>query len=242
MPDMMQLLSLFAAAILAGVVRGFSGFGAAMVFVPLAAMVVGPATAVVLIFLLDLLPSWALMLTAARHCSWREVLPLALGAGITIPLGAWLLVSADPLALRWAMPTLSLVAVALLASGWRYNRVPAPALSGAVGAVAGFVGGLTSFYGPPIVLFWLGGPGKHGAVRANLMIFSAFSSIIAGISYASQGLLHRQLMLDAMTLLPVYGAAIWLGTHLFGRASEITFRRLAYALIALAALISLPVR
>lgn len=241
MPDPAVLLPLAAAAVLAGAVRGFSGFGAAMTFVPVAAVVVGPPAAVILIFVLDLLPSWALVPGAARRCAWREVLPLAAGAAITIPIGAWLLVSADPLALRWAMPILSLLAVGLLASGWRYARVPGRALSGLVGGTAGFLGGLTSFYGPPIVLFWLGGPGKHGAVRANLIVFFAFTSLIGGMAYAWHGLLGRDLIVLGLVLLPAYATAIWLGSHLFGRASEATFRRFAYGLIALAALISLPV-
>jgi len=234
------LVPLLFAALLAGLVRGFSGFGAAMTFVPIAAMVVGPPAAVVLILVIDLIPAWALVPGAARHCAWREVLPLAVGAGLTIPLGAWFLVSTDPTALRWAMPLLSLAAVALLASGWRYAGNPGPALSGTVGGTSGFLGGLTSFYGPPIVLFWLGGPSRPVAVRANLIVFFAFTSIVGGLSYAAHGLLTRNLIVEGLALLPVYGAAIWAGIGLFGRASDKTFRRIAYGLIALAAVISLP--
>jgi uncharacterized membrane protein YfcA len=241
MPDSAILIPLFVIAILAGAVRGFSGFGAAMTFVPIAAVIVGPATAVVLIFILDLLPSWAMLPGATRRCTWHEVLPLALGAGLTIPIGAWLLVNADPVALRWAMPLLSLIAVGLLASGWRYAGVPGRTLSGLVGGTAGFLGGLTSFYGPPIVLFWLGGPAKHATVRANLIVFFAFTSIIGGVSYASHGLLSRDLIILGLVLLPAYGAAMWAGARLFGRASEATFRLFAYGLIAMAALVSLPV-
>lgn len=235
------LIPLIAAALLAGLVRGFSGFGAAMTFVPIAAVVVGPAAAVILIFVLDLLPAWALVPGVARHCAWREVLPLAVGAGLTIPLGAWLLASSDPTALRWAMPLMSLAAVALLASGWRYAGTPGALLSGTVGSTSGFLGGLTSFYGPPIVLFWLGGSSHHAAVRANLIVFFAFTTVIGGLSYAAHGLLTHRLVIEGLTLLPVYGAAIWIGVRLFGRASEKTFRLIAYALIALAAVISLPV-
>jgi len=235
------LIPLVAAALLAGLVRGFAGFGAAMTFVPIAAIVVGPPAAVVLILVLDFLPAWALVPGVARRCAWREVLPLAVGAGLTIPLGAWLLASTDPAALRWTLPLLSLAAVALLASGWRYAATPGLALSGTVGGTSGFLGGLTSFYGPPIVLFWLGGSSHHAAVRANLIVFFAFTSIVGGGSYAAHGLLTRNLVIEGLMLLPAYGAAIWTGVHLFGRASERTFRLIAYGLIALAAVISLPV-
>ena len=46
-------LGVTAAAALAGLVRGFSGFGAAMVFVPIAGALYSPEQAVVLLFLTD---------------------------------------------------------------------------------------------------------------------------------------------------------------------------------------------
>jgi len=42
-------------------------------------------------------------------------------------------------------------------------------------------------------------------------------------------------------LIPLYAIAIWFGARLNGRASETTFRVVAYGLIAVAALTSLPV-
>ncbi len=45
--------TLFLAALVGGLVRGFTGFGFAMVFVPVAAAAVGPAAAVGLIWVVD---------------------------------------------------------------------------------------------------------------------------------------------------------------------------------------------
>ena len=53
------------------------------------------------------------------------------------------------------------------------------------------------------------------------------------LSYAILGL--------AVAIGPAYGIGLWLGSHMFGLASEATFRRICYALIAIAALVSLPV-
>ena len=44
---------LIAAALAAGLARGFSGFGAALIFVPLASAVVGPQVAVPLLLVVD---------------------------------------------------------------------------------------------------------------------------------------------------------------------------------------------
>jgi uncharacterized protein len=40
---------------------------------------------------------------------------------------------------------------------------------------------------------------------------------------------------------PIYGVGLYAGTRMFGLASEITFRRTCFALIALAIALSVPV-
>ena len=46
------------AVMLAGLVRGFAGFGTALVFVPLAAMVVSPVWTIVIMFVFDVFVLW----------------------------------------------------------------------------------------------------------------------------------------------------------------------------------------
>jgi hypothetical protein len=45
----------------------------------------------------------------------------------------------------------------------------------------------------------------------------------------------------ALVVGPVYGLGLFIGARLFGVADEAIFRRLCYALIAVAVLVSLPV-
>src|SRR3546814_17156243 len=112
-----RFLWLAAAAALAGLVRGFSGFGAAMVFVPLAGVVVRPEVAVPLLFVADNLATLHITLPSFRRCCWSEILPLAAGAYLTIPLGVMLLLSVDPEPMRCATPLAILRAVAVLPRG-----------------------------------------------------------------------------------------------------------------------------
>jgi len=117
-----RFLWLSAAALLAGLVRGFSGFGAAMVFIPLARVVVRPEVAVPLLLIADNLATLHITLPSFRRCCWPEILPLTAGAVLTLPLGVALLVSVDPQAMRWATSLTILAAVALHASGGRMER------------------------------------------------------------------------------------------------------------------------
>jgi uncharacterized membrane protein YfcA len=226
---------------LAGAVRGFSGFGSALIYIPLVAAIYDPRVAAVTLLLVDFVSSAPFSISSFRRCNWREVLPVSIGMAAALPLGALILLMVDPIALRWGIAALVITLLAALASGWRYHGNPATSASLAVGAVAGFGAGAVQIAGPPVILYWLGGPGKAAVVRANLMVFFALSDIVALIVYGSQGLITR----DAVTLSLLLGApflaAMTLGALTFRGASDATYRRAAYALIALAALASLPI-
>lgn len=237
-PDVFVPIALTAA--LAGVVRGFTGFGSALIFIPIVSSIVEPWEAVILLFITDGLTSLPLVPNAIRHCTWREVVPLSLGAAVAVPVGAHFLVSVDPTALRWGLSVLALGAVAMLASGWRYQALPSSPLSAAVGVASGFLGGLCSFYGPPIVIFWLGGQSRSNTVRANVIIFFTAMTFVAGATYAAHGLFKAAVVYEALLLMPIYGFFLWVGTKLFRHASEALFRRIAYLVITGAAVSSAP--
>src|SRR5215217_389425 len=66
-----------AVAALAGLVRGFSGFGGAMIYMPLIATIYDPRIAAVTILLVDLVSATPFAIPEVRRCTWREVTPLA---------------------------------------------------------------------------------------------------------------------------------------------------------------------
>lgn len=231
---------LAAAGFLAALVRGFSGFGAAMIFMPIATLVVPPTTAAVLLFLADNAISLPLFLRALGRCVWRETLPLTLGASLTVPLGVALLVRLDPVVIRWLLSLLILAAVAALATGWRRRAAASVPASFGIGGLSGLAGGMANLYGPPIVLFWLGGQDQASTVRANILVFFGLISVMAALSYWQAGLFEAARFVQAGLLIPAYGLGLLCGARLFGRASEGQFRAVALGLCGLVALVTLP--
>jgi uncharacterized protein len=142
MADAAQFATLTTAALLGGLVRGFTGFGFATVFVPLATVVVGPVGAVGLVWASDAPFAFPLGARASRKAQWSEVVPSLLGATALLPIGVWLLTRLDPLVMRWITALLILSAIAVLASGWRYHGQPGTWLSLGVGALSGSQAGL----------------------------------------------------------------------------------------------------
>jgi uncharacterized membrane protein YfcA len=232
---------LLTAALLGGLVRGFTGFGFAMVFVPLATMVVGPVKAIALVWSIDAPFALPLGARAARKAQWPEVVPLLVGVTALLPAGVWLLTRLDPMLMRWIIALLILAAVTTLASGWRYHGRPGLGLSLGVGGLSGLAAGLASIGGMPVALFWLGSQRNDAAqTRHNFIAYLALSTVPSGIVFAWNGVLTLTVFAEALVLLVPYGIGLFLGTHGFHRASELTFRRIAYAVIASAAILSLP--
>jgi uncharacterized protein len=229
------------AGFVAGTARGFSGFGGALIFTPLASALVGPRIAAPILFLIDMVAAAPLIGGAWRGADRREVGIMAAGAAVTAPLGAWTLIHADATAIRWALSALVLAMLALLVSGWRYRGGAAVPLTVGVGASAGFLSGFAQMGGPPVIAYWLGGRLPAQSVRANIILFFAATTVVTAITYTLGGVLTMKVLTASLIVGPLYALGLWIGTHLFSRANEEVFRRACYALIAVAAVISLPV-
>jgi hypothetical protein len=225
----------------AGLARGFSGFGAALIFMPAASALVTPAVAAPVLLVMDGVLSAGFLPRAWRLAAKSAVAVMALGAVIGVPLGTYVLRRADPLPLRWAIAAAAVLMLALLMSGWRYHGKPHAAITAAVGALSGLFGGLAQLSGPPVVAYWLSDTAAvAAAVRANIILFFGATTVFSLISYVAAGLITMtSLGLAAVAALP-YALGLHAGARLFGRASEAVFRRLCFALIALSVAASLP--
>ncbi len=235
-------LLLFLAAVLfvAGCVRGFAGFGAGMIFMPVATSVMLPSTAAAAFLFIDGIVAMPLVIRAVRQCDWGTVLPAVLGAVIFVQFGAWLLANADVLVLRWTIFAIVTGLLLLLISGWRYDRKPTSPLSFSVGALGGVLGGISQVSGPPVVAFWLSSARAPAIVRANLIVFFALASVGTFAAYILNGFFTLEVFHLLIMAIPVYALAIYLGSNGFKKADPALYRRVAYGLIAIAALSSMP--
>src|ERR1700741_4575873 len=110
MPDLLPtelstggLVFLLVSAFIAAMARGFSGFGAALIFLPLAATVTDPKIASPLLLITDAVLAVGFIPNAFRAADKREVGIMGAGAAIGIPLGTVLLVRLDALTIRWGI-------------------------------------------------------------------------------------------------------------------------------------------
>ena len=236
-----RVYAAMAVAALAGITRGFSGFGGAMIYMPLIAAIYDPRIAAVTILVVDFVSATPFAIPEVRRCTWREVAPLSLATAVGLPLGVWLLVVLDPIVLRWGIAALVLSLVPILASGWRYHGAPRIPITLGVGLFAGVTAGSVLIAGPPVILYWLGGGNNAKTLRANLMVFFMICDLLLMGIFGYEGLFEaRPLALSVLLGVP-YLAGMGVGSYCFHGASDRLYRTIAYVIIALAALVSLPI-
>ena len=233
-------IAICAVAFISGTARGFSGFGSALIFMPLASSIAEPRLVASLLLIIDFIAA-APLLPGAWHKADRKATSIMVaGALIGVPIGTYLLSRLEPVTTRWIISGFVFALLLLLLSGWRYRGKEHAAISVGVGGLAGFCSGLAQTGGPPIVGYWLGRPIASVIARANIVLFFAASDFFSGVSYAVAGLITMDSIKFSLVVGPVYGIGVWFGASLFGKASEAVFRAICYALIAAAVIFGLP--
>jgi uncharacterized protein len=227
-------------ALISGTARGFSGFGSALIFMPLASSIAAPRLVAALLLMIDFVGSSPLIPNAWRHADRKATAIMVLGALVGVPIGTYFLSRLDPVTTRWIISGFVFALLLLLLSGWRYRGKDHPAISIGIGGLSGFCSGLAQTGGPPIVGYWLGRPIASAIARANIMLFFVASDFFSVISYALTGLITSDAIKFSLLIGPVYAIGVGFGAALFGRASENLFRGICYALIAAAVVIGLP--
>ena len=229
-----------AIALVSGTARGFSGFGSALIFMPLASSLAAPRLVAAVLLMIDFVAAVPLIPNAWRQADRSATAVMVSGALIGVPLGTYFLSRLDPVTARWIISAFVFALLLLLISGWRYRGKDHPAISIGIGGLSGFCSGLAQTGGPPIVGYWLGRPVASAISRANILLFFSASDFFSAASYAFAGLVTADAIRFSLLVGPIYGAGVWFGASLFGRASEKLFRSICYGLIAAAVVIGLP--
>ena len=233
-------MALCAVAFVSGTARGFSGFGSALIFMPLASSIAAPRLVAALLLVIDFVAAAPLLPDAWRKADRKATAVIVLGALVGVPVGTYFLSVLEPVTTRWIISCFVAALLLLLLSGWRYRGKDHAWLSVGIGGLSGFCSGLAQTGGPPIVGYWLGRPIASTIARANILLFFGASDFFSLVSYAVSGLITAESIRFSLVVGPVYALGVLLGASLFGRASERLFRAICYALIALAVVFGLP--
>ena len=229
------------AIIAAGLVRGFAGFGSAMIIMPAASSVLDPFAALAFLTVVEFwgpLPN----LRNAWHVGHRkDALRLLGGALVGLPLGLLALSMMEPSVFGWCVSLTVLALLVLLMCGWRYAGEVGPRTIVGVGGLGGVLGGVAGVPGPPVIMLYMASAKPIAVIRANFLLYLLGIDLLMLGVFAVMGLLDPLAVVVGLLLVPVYMIANIVGARFFDPGAERLFRRVAYLVIASSAILGLPV-
>jgi uncharacterized protein len=238
-PFDLRLLAVVGAVLIGGFMRGFVGFGGALVTVPVLSVVWGPQAAVAISSVMGIPSLFQLLPEAVRYSERPIVIPVALTTFLTAPLGSWVLVSVDPKLMSIVISGLVIAMVAMLAQGWTSkSEIGLSALIGA-GAAGGLIQGAAGIGGPPVVAVALSRGGSPKQQRANVLALMTAIASASLLPLWYLGVLTQPAVIAGVLLFPLYIAATWFGSRHFSRGGHRHFRRAALVMLAVIAIATL---
>ena len=228
------------AALLAGLVRGFSGLGTAMVFLPIASQYLTPFEAIASLAIMEFFGTFAVMRKSWSDADKIDLKRLVLGMSIVTPFALLLLAKFDSVFYRYSVSLLSLLLLVLIGLGVRYKGKLNPLIIFSVGGLGGLTGGLTGIPGPPVILLYVASSHPISVIRANNLLFLYFFDVCVVLIFALTGILTLKIFLLGLILAVPNFLGNFIGAKLFDPNKTNQYRIVAYIIIAVAAIIGFP--
>ncbi len=194
--------------LLAGFVQGLTGFGSALVAIPLLSFILDIKTAVPLCMLNGVIITTYMAIALRRHLDKNKILPLLIGALPGIGVGVYLLKEVDGSAIRYAIGALligysvytMIIKPRPVNPGWGWGYL--------AGFLTGAIGAAFSAGGPPAIIYTTMTSWKKDEIKATLTGFFMANSYITVMVHALSGITTW----DTMKLFAVTAPFVLIGT------------------------------
>jgi uncharacterized membrane protein YfcA len=221
-------------AFLAAGTQSLTGFGFALVMVPLLSLFWDVKLAVATSVLLGTVAILPLTVEVRRRIRPWKVAPLVLGSLLGIPAGIVILDRIEPAGLK------ILVAAVVIAASLAVYLAPRMRLEGGgvgspllAGMLSGMLRASTSMGGPPAVLYMLGRESEMEEFRSTLLAFFLPSSLLTVIGLAIAGRMTSEVLATSGMALPALALGLLAGAWLRLRVQQELFRTVVLAVLVL---------
>ena len=224
----------------AALVRGLTGFGMAIILVPLLGMIVTLGEAVVLGIILQLLIGPVGLRRIMADGDRQSAVPIALLAMLATPIGMIALKAVTPDVARLLIAAVAIGAFLILflpqhPDGHR----PGPVAIGLTGLSSGILTGFAAMPGPPVVPFYLRQRIAPAVARASMMTIFFATAIAGTLASLWLGLATHKLFVLAVLLFVPMWIGDHLGTRAFGRVPDHIWRSIVAIMLGAAGLSAL---
>lgn len=216
----------FFALFLSSTMAGLTGFGFALLSLPILTAILPPKTAIPIVYLLANLAGIMILIETRKWLDIKRIWPLMMAGVVAAPVGTHLLLILDGNMLKSAIGVItSLTALALFA-GFRLQVRDEKQAGVPVGIASGLLGGSTGLAGPPVILFFSNQSQEKQVFRANLTLYFLVLGLSVLASQALNGIVTREVLNYSLWLLPAVFLGTLFGMKLAKRVNETLFRKI----------------
>ena len=228
---MFDPIAILTIVLLAAFLQGLTGFGFALIALPLLEFFIDIRISVPLMVLLGTLISLHLSLRLRKSINLKSVLTLTLATLPGIPLGTYALKHLPTQGL-----SIGIGAVMILFTSYMLLLKPKPrelgmAATSLAGLSCGVIGSSIGAGGPPIIIYTTLQPWDKDQAKGTMAFYFSICGLLTIASHAFSGMITEEIMHMYTMSLPSLAAGIWLGTSAYKRLSDDSYKRLAFILV-----------
>lgn len=220
---------------LAATAQSISGFGFALLAVPLMSVLINPQDAVVIATFIGAFSSTSQAFIDRQHISWEIARRLNFAAYLGMPFGLFLFVVVDETILRLLVGSVVFVATILLVRGFtlRDSHVWS---DWALGVASGVLATSTSTNGPPLVFLLQAKKLEATHFRATISGVFSLTSIGAIVLFVISGKVTSEGMAGVIISVPILIIGLKVGYTCRPFVKEQSFRKIVIAMLILASI------
>jgi uncharacterized membrane protein YfcA len=226
-------------SILAGIVRGYSGFGFAAVAVVGFNTVLNPQQSIPVILALDVLCSVGLWQQARQQSDYKTFRVLTIGAFVGIPFGLLFLLLIPENILKLIICLFIFFFALLLLFDLKIKSADKLSVKFGFGLGSGIGTASASIGGPVIVSYMLASTLSASAQRATMILFFIVSETVALCVLLFSGLMGQQEFILLLVLILPTLIAVRIGQSLFNAYPPKSLKHFALPVMALVAVLGL---
>ena len=223
---------LTALAVFAGIfTQSITGFGLALVMMPILVSLLGIQIAAPLVALIAVLAELSLVIQYRKSLNVRAVWRLSIASFVTIPLGV--------AALYWLDEEITTTLLGVLLVGYALYalaNLTLPTLEHPIwgysfGLVAGFLSGAYNTPGPPVIIFGNCRRWQPKEFKSNLQGFFLLNSAVVLVSHIWHGNISFDVWQSFLIGLPAIVLGLWLGVRLDSIINPKIFRKIVLVVL-----------
>ena len=237
--SVVAILASCSIVLLGSLTQGVTGFGFALVAVPILVHFADPKSVVVVVLILSAILNFMILLQARRHVILSDAGPIVLGTVLGVPFGTYLLLAISSEELKLLVAVLILIFAVPMLLGYSRTFRHVRTASVAVGLVSGALQSSTSMGGPPVVLFMAAQEVEKRNFRGTLVLRSVAASTLSVLALVPSGLVTSDVLIQVLYLAPTMIIGFVAGSRLLGLVPDAAFRKLVLILIAATAVSTL---